>query len=125
MGGGADGAIGVGVEQGGAGVDQQRIDQRLVALHIDHHVVAAQAELDAGLGESVAAAGVVDAGQQRTHAMQLAGRDDACMVGGDDHLLCLRLCGTLRYPHHHRQPADVGQRLVGQPGGCQACGNDD
>ena len=52
-------------EQRGAGVDQRRLDQRLVALHVDHQRVAVQAEQRAGLGQAVAAGGVVGARQQR------------------------------------------------------------
>ena len=42
-------------EQVRHGVDQQRRDQWFVALHVDHDVVAIQAELDTGFGQPVAA----------------------------------------------------------------------
>ena len=40
VGGGAHAGVGARGQQGGHGVDEGGVDQRLVALHVDHDVVA-------------------------------------------------------------------------------------
>ena len=62
-------------QQVGALADQRRVDQRLVALHVDDDVVAVQAQQRAGLGQAIAAAGVVDAREHGLDAVLRAGVD--------------------------------------------------
>jgi O-acetyl-ADP-ribose deacetylase (regulator of RNase III) len=54
-----------------------RVDQRFVALHVDDAFVVGQAQQLAGLGQPVAAAGVVAARQHGGHTMGGAGGQDA------------------------------------------------
>src|SRR5256885_13094027 len=51
-----------------------------VALDVDDDVVAIQAQQFAGLGQAVAAAGVVAAGEHGRNAMRGAGGDDAFVI---------------------------------------------
>ena len=79
-------------------------------------VVVGQAEQRAGLGQAVAAAGVVGARQQR---LRRRARAQAATMRASSAATTTRarrrLRRALRDAHHHRQAADVGQRLVGQP----------
>ena len=86
---------------------------------------SASAELGAGFGQPVAAAGVVGAGQQCLDAVRAAGLENALVVGGDQHARARRLHRTLGHPHHHRYAGDISQGFVGQAGGSQACRNKD
>jgi hypothetical protein len=97
-----------------------RVDQRLVALHVDHDVVAVQAQRGAGLGQAVAAAGVVFARQHRLHAVFGAGLQDGGAVTGHHDAGGAALRSLARHAHHHGQAGNVGQRLVGQAAGGQA-----
>jgi hypothetical protein len=107
------------------GIDQFGVDQRLVALHVDDDLVAIEAQLLAGFGQPVGAAGMVLAGQDGFDAVRLAGRNDRCIVSGDDHARCARRAGALGHAHHHRHARDVGQGFVGQPRRRQACRHQD
>ncbi len=105
-------ALGALLQQRGAVAHQLCVDQWFVALHVDDHRIAIQAELPTSFGEAVAAAGVVAACQQRLDAVRLALGDDALVVGGHHHALRASFSGSPRHAHHHRQAGDVGQRLV-------------
>ena len=115
----ADHAVGALRQLQGAGVDELRVDQGLIALHVHHGVVAVQAEQLAGLGQAIAAGGVVGTGHDASDAVGLTGGVDAVVVGGDHDLAGLALRGALGHADHHGQAGDVGQRLVGQAGGGQ------
>ena len=141
--GGAHAGVGRICQQLGHGVGQGGVHQRLIALHVDHNRVVRQAQNVAGLGQAVAAAGVVGAGQHRFNAVRLAGSNDlgavACHyhaghgewllahLSGSAHLRVPAWVGVgvrarahvhaLRYPHNHGQASNIGQRLVGQPRG--------
>ena len=91
MGGGAHHAIRVAVQRRGAGVDQRRRNQGLVALHVDGDVVVAQLQQRAGLGEAIAAGRVIAAGEQRADAMRLARGDDVDVVCSHHHAARSRL----------------------------------
>ncbi len=97
----AHAGIGVGRQQRSHFVNQRRVDQGFVALHVDDDVVTLQAQLGAGLGEAVAAAGVVFVRQQGLHAMLLAGLQDEFVVCRHDHALGLALLCALCHAHHH------------------------
>ena len=80
VGGRADDAVGAFGELVRASVDQGGVDQGLVALHVDDGVLAVQPQQRAGLGEAVAAGGVVRARHHATHAVGFAGLPDAGVV---------------------------------------------
>ncbi len=102
-----------------AGVDQRRLDQRLVTLHIDDDVVAIEAQLLTDFGQAVAAGRVIVASQHRPNAMLGTCIDNFSRVGCDDHCTGRRHRRTSRYMDHHRQPGDIGQRFARQPGRTQ------
>ena len=112
-------------EQGGAGIDQRRLDQRLVALHVDDDLVVAQAERVARLGDPIAAVGMMRRRQQRSDAVRGAGRDDLGVVRGDDDARGPRPRGLLRDADDHRHAADVRERLARQASRRQPGRNED
>ena len=75
------------------------------------------------LVDPVRAGGVVGAGHDRLAAMGLHGGRDLRRVGGDRHPADLRLFRPPQHVDDHRHPADVQQRLAGQPGRRHAGGN--
>mmetsp|Transcript_1399 Transcript_1399/g.4118 ORF Transcript_1399/g.4118 Transcript_1399/m.4118 type:complete len:319 (+) Transcript_1399:1493-2449(+) len=107
------------------GVDHGRRDQWLVALHIDDHRVVRQAQLPDGFGEAVAAGRMVGPRLECVHAVRGTGGDDLGRVRRDDDLARFRRGGTACHVDDHRQPGEVGQRLVGQSGRCQPRRDDD
>ena len=113
------------LQQGGDLVDQRRVDQGLVALHIDHQVVTVQAQQGAGFGQTVAARRVVGAGQNGFDAILSAGLQNGRAVGYHHAALRLRQPCTLRRAYHHGYSAQQRQRLVGQAGGGHSGGNQD
>jgi hypothetical protein len=123
--GGAHGGLRLRGQFGGHGVDQRRLDEGFVALHVHDDRVVRQREPGAGLGEAIAAARVVGAREQRVDAVRGAGIDDARMVCGDDDARGAGGLGALCHAHHHRHAADVGERLVGQARGGEARWNQD
>ena len=74
----------------------------------------------AGLGQTVAAGGMVLIGEHRGNAVRFAGLDDAGMIGSHHHAASALLY-ALGHAHDHGRAADIGQRLfrqarAGQPG---------
>src|SRR5690606_10824320 len=82
---GGNGGIGAGGKQVGHGIDDVRVDERFVALHIHHDGVIGQAQQGSGLGEAVGAGGVVGSREQGLEAMCLNGSCDGVVVGGHHH----------------------------------------
>ena len=123
MGCGTHARLGPRGQQGRHGVDERRVHQGFVALHVDHHRITVQPKLRAGFCQPVAAAGVVGAREQGLHAVGLAGLQNARVVGGHHHACRSALCGAAGHMHHHGQAGDVGQGLVRQPARCHACRN--
>ena len=105
-------------------IDQWRIDQGFIALNIDHHRIGCKSQQLAGFSQTITPTGVVLACQQSADAVHFAGLDNAFIVGGHHHLAGMGLKGALCHPNHHRQPTNVGQRLIGQTAGSHA-GRDD
>ena len=103
----------------GHGVDECGVDQRLIALHIDHHGIAVQAEQGAGLGQAVAAARVVRVGQNSANAVGGTGIGNGGAVSGHHHLGRLTAQRLLGNTHHHGGTANVGQGFVRQARGGQ------
>ncbi len=68
-------------QQRGHRVDQRGVDQRLVALHIDHDRVVGQAQQGGRFGEPVAAGWMRGVGFQGFDMMRAAGVQDARIVG--------------------------------------------
>ncbi|MCY1365112.1 hypothetical protein D9M69_519460 [compost metagenome] len=114
MRGGAHDAVGAALELRRHRVDQRGLDQRFIALHIDHRFIVGQAEQGAGFGQAVAARRVVGAGQQDRDAMGLAGLHDADIVRGHHAAGGVAQPRALGHAHHHGQARDVGQGFVGQ-----------
>ena len=78
---GGDVGVGAGLQLRGDGVDQFRLDQRLVAPHADHDGVVRQAQLRHGLGQAVGAGGRRASSARARHGL---GRlQHAGVVGGD------------------------------------------
>ena len=73
----------------GHGVDQRGRDEGLIALHVDDQRLVGQLQGLHGLGQAVAATGMVAAGGQAVDAVRGAGLSDAGVIGGDDHGLGL------------------------------------
>ena len=113
-------AVGSFEQELGATRQQGRIDQGLVALHIDDDLVVGQAQDLAGLGQAVAAAGVVAACQHGAHAMRGAGLHHALVVACHDDRSGSGLGRLLGHANDHRFARQVRQRLVRQSRGCQA-----
>ena len=72
MGQGAHAAIGAIGQQLRHRINGGRIDQRLIALHVDHDVLVLQAQRIAGFCQTVAAGGVIAAGQNGLNLVRFA-----------------------------------------------------
>jgi hypothetical protein len=95
--------------------DQQRVNQRLVALHIDHDRCrhSSRWQLD-HLGQAIGAAGVIGTGQQGAQAVALGRGQHFRMVGGHQHLVGARQQRPLGDAHDHRLAAEIEQGLAGK-----------
>ena len=103
-------------------VDHPRLEQRLVALHVDDELAV---ERGGDLREPVGAAPVVRRVIIARAAERLHRRDDPLVVGRDDHGVDgARLGGAAVHVLDHRATADVGERLAGKPGRLVAGGDD-
>ena len=105
--------------------DEARVDEGLVALHVHHDLVLAEAEQVDGLGEAVGARGMrgrggADAPAERRHRVR-----DLGVVGRDHHLLGAALRGPLGDPGDHGLAGDVGEHLARQARRAQARRDDD
>ena len=112
------------VEQRRDRVDERRVDQRFVALHVHDGVVAIEPQDLARLRQPVAARCVVLPRQHSFDSVRLACIYDRYMVGGDN-ALRLRPGRLLRHAHDHRQARDIGQGLVRQARGREPRRNED
>ena len=92
----------------GDGTDQFRWHQRLVTLNVDHNVLVLQAQQVAGLGQPVAATGVVGAGQHCRHAVVLTGLHDQRAVRGHHHPSRASAGDAFCYTHHHWFAGNIG-----------------
>ncbi len=94
---------------------QRRVDQRFVALNIDHDGVVAPAEMRRDFGKSIRAGGVIGTREHRVEAMFLRDVDHARRIGRDQHLLRAR---QPRAPSATRMTmgftADLRERFVRQ-----------
>ena len=94
-------------------VDHGRLDQRLVALHVDDEVDLRVCLCH--LGESIGTRRMVGARQERLAAFRSHSIVDALVVRRHDHLLgLLRAARTLQDAADHGLAADVGERLARQ-----------
>ena len=109
----------------GAGGQQGRIDQRLVALQVDDDGVGRQVQRARHFGDAVRARRMVGARHAHFHVVRGAGGADVVVVGGDDDAGGARQGRLLGHAHHHGLAAQVGQRLVGQARRGQAGRDDD
>ena len=96
--------------------DQRRVDQRFVALHVDHHVVAVQAEQrrrprPGGRCRWRGRLRVSTRGARRARRRPATMRSSSAATTTRSAPLRGRALG---HAHHHRRAGDVGQRLVGQ-----------
>jgi len=92
------------------------LEQRFVALHIDHDGVVAEAQHARGLGQSIGAGCVIGAREDGFDAVSCDDVDDALVVGRD-HDPCRTPLARARSAtrNHHRLAADIGQGLAGEP----------
>ena len=105
-------------EQGGAGVDQRRLDQRLVALHVDDDVVAVEAE-PRRTPRPVGRCRWRDrsAVEHDGDAVRSAGGDDAGVVGGHHDALARPTARRVA----RRARSSAGRRC--RPAACRAGGS--
>ncbi|MGF6790849.1 hypothetical protein OKW27_005186 [Paraburkholderia sp. 35.1] len=98
----------------GDAAHERRVDQRLVALHVDDDRVVAPAETRRHFRETVGARRMVGAREYRVEAVVSRRVEHFLRVRRDQHLLRARFARALRDAHDHRFAADVRERLVGQ-----------
>ena len=105
--------------------DQRRIEQRLVALHIDHDFVVREAEPNRGFGEAIGARRVIGA----RHACRMAVRDDGVahpyVVRRDNDTRCAAFARAFRDAHDHRLARDIGEGLAREARRRVTRGNED
>ncbi len=105
--------------------DDDRRNERLVPLHVDHYGVGGKTIVTAHLGQPLGTGLVI----LRGHAHFEPGGQQSLLhpliVGGDDHPIGARLQGLFHHVLYHGLAMDVGQRLARQPGGGVAGRNDD
>ncbi len=121
----ADGRLGARLEERGDLRDERRGNERLIALDIDHDVLARPAACAGDLGDAIGAGGVTRGGEHRLGAEGARGADDPLIVGGDQHLARSRTLGTLVHPLHHGLARDRPQHLSGEPRRGMTRRNDD
>ena len=110
------------------GNDQRGLDQRLVALYIDHNGVVRQFQQVAGLRKPVAATGMSNVCKDKLDTVRVACIANINMVRRNHHpniiaCQCPRHLGALRNTDNHRHACNIGQWLVRQTGGGKARGN--
>ena len=112
MAGRGDGRVGLRCKQRGHATDQRRIEQRFVALDIDHDFVVRQTKLVGGFRETIGAGRVIGARHARGNAMGRNGITYAHIVRGHDDARCAGLARAFRNTHNHRFARDIGERLA-------------
>ena len=108
--------------------DRFGLNGRKVPLHVDDPLhLALRVEPGQRLEDAVGARLMIARRHHRLMASRDHGVEDRRIVGGDDRAADLGAGGPLGDAHHHRLARDIGERLFRQPGGCEACGdeNDD
>ena len=108
----------------GHGINQCRVNQRLITLHVDHHVITVQTQFFAGLSQAITATGVVCTGEYGIYAMGLAGLEDGLAICCYHHACSSAFARLQRHAHDHGQARDISQGFVGQAAGGQTCGNE-
>ena len=94
-------------------IDHGRVDQRLIALHVDDEV--AVRPLCGDLGEAICPRCVVGTRHDGVAAVLFDGRTDAFVIRRHDDLVdALRLYCPLINADDHRLPRDIAQGLPGQ-----------
>ncbi len=76
----------LGGNAGGAGIDQRRIDQWFVALHIDDHCIGRKAGSGGDFSNAVGTGGMVTTRQPRIDSVRVAGGQYISMVSRDNDL---------------------------------------
>ena len=93
--------------------DRDRGDQRLVALHVHDDLLVVPAEAARELRDPVRSTRVLRGRELGLRAERAAGRDDALVVGRDDHLARAAAQRLPVDPLDHRLARDVLERLAG------------
>ncbi len=125
MAGGRDRRVGMRLEQRGHRAHQRRLEQRLVALHVDDDLVVGQAQRAAASASRSVPVGWSARVMQRGHAVRgdgVATRASSVATTTRAAPLALRALGDA---HDHRLAGDVGERLAGQARRRVARGNED
>ena len=99
----------------GDGAYELRLDQRLVALHVDDDALRRIAAQGGNFSNAVGARRVIRAGQHRRVTMLLGRLRDSSMVCRYYDLCGTACAGLVGNPYHHRFAGDVEQRLARQP----------
>ena len=92
--------------------DDLRLDQGLVALHIDDDGVAAPATLFDDFGQTVGAGRVVAARHERCDFVRLGDGPDLRMISCHPDLLGARQSRPLGHPDNHRLATEIKQRFA-------------
>jgi hypothetical protein len=93
-----------------------RVDQRLVALHIDDDFVVTPAQGIDDFAEAIRAGRMIRTGQQHIPARRFDGITHTFMIGRNPDFGGPRRQGPFHDPHHHGLAGYVRQRLGGQAG---------
>jgi hypothetical protein len=111
-------------QQAGDLPDQQGIDQRLVALHVDDDMTGSVAPARSDFGQPVRPRRVTCVRHHRLVAVPRGGGRNALVVRGDQHFVRAAPAGLVSHSHHHWPSGQIDERLAGQAGGGVAGGND-
>ncbi|MNH10270.1 hypothetical protein D3C79_697440 [compost metagenome] len=104
-------------------INDDRWNQRLVALDIDDNGVRSQPELGGHFGQTVSARIMIFTGHQHFSAKGLADLVDTGIISGNHHATGAALACLLPDMLDHRLAGNRQQRLARQAGGSQACRN--
>ena len=121
---GRDRRIRVLLELFGDAANQRRLEQGLVALHIDDNGVVGEPERRRGFGEPIGPRRMVAPGEHGLDAMRSRCSADALIVGRDRDTLRAARLRPLGDADHERLAGDVGERLPRQPRRRVARGNE-
>ena len=112
----------IGEHRGDGGVDRVRLDQRLVALQVDHGTAGVGGHY---LRDAVGAADMVGARHDRDAAKRAHGAGDAVVIGRDQHRVHEARRGRAAiHVLDHRPAGDVGENFSGETGRLEPRGDD-
>jgi hypothetical protein len=99
----------------GHGFDQRGLEQRLIALDIDHDVGVVPMQARGHFCDPVGTAGMIPARQDGIETVSACRGYNPFVIGGHPDTVTTRASGRRCHTHDHRLPGDVGQGLSRQP----------